>query len=397
MYEKKANGIYCIIIAIIVMVVSIFTLSEITLKDWGRITCDKENISFSEGIVWAEKTFKEGIWRRYDWINLSGLFSRACGVRSLYKNDNVNVGTNGYIFGAYIKTSADYEFEQIESFKEWLDEKEIEFLYVNEPIKYLNDMETLQQFGQLSYGNDNANRLLQRLDKSGISTLDLRECILDEELSSWDLFYRTDHHWTVPAGLWASRHIVKSMGEHGFNIDMTLYEYDKFSYEKYKNAWLGEQGRRVAASYIGFDDYTFIEPKYKTSMNLYKENILKAKGDFGILIDKSRFDTEADPYSAGSWHYGYMPSGISGTKILNNNIDTGKVLYLGDSYDQVVIPFLALGVREVDSYILRNTQVSVRDIVKAGDYDMVIMAYAQLDIGAHDDPDNVNYRMYDLE
>ena len=270
MCEKKVNEIYCIVIAIIVMVVGIFSLSGITFKDWVRTNGDEKNISFSEGFVWTEEAFKESIWRRYDWINLSGLFSRACGVRSMYKNDNVNVGTNGYIFGSYKETSTDYEFEQIESFKKWLDEKQIEFLYVNEPIKYLEDKETLRQFGQLSYGNDNTNKLLTRLEESGISTLDLRECILDEDLSSWELFYRTDHHWTVPAGLWAARHIANSMGEHGFNIDMTLYEDDKFSYRKYKDVWLGEQGRRVAASYIGFDDYTYIEPKYKTSLTLYQ-------------------------------------------------------------------------------------------------------------------------------
>ena len=71
MCEKKVNEIYCIVIAIIVMVVGIFSLSGITFKDWVRTNGDEKNISFSEGFVWTEEAFKESIWRRYDWINLS--------------------------------------------------------------------------------------------------------------------------------------------------------------------------------------------------------------------------------------------------------------------------------------------------------------------------------------
>lgn len=56
-------------------------------------------------------------------------------------------------------------------------------------------------------------------------------------------------------------------------------------------------------------------------------------------------EADADPCSAGSWRYAYLPSGITGTSIINNKVFTGKILYLEDSYDQVVVPFLTLGVQ----------------------------------------------------
>lgn len=64
-----------------------------------------------------------------------------------------------------------------------------------------------------------------------------------------------------------------------------------------------------------------------------------------------------------------------------------------------MLPFLTLGIQDVTFYVLRDLPDggSVRKIVEQGDYDTVIMAYAQFMIGAHDNPTNANYKMFTLE
>lgn len=399
MVKKRIDNLFFIVIFTIMILVTIITVVKTdSFKDGLFEIIDQNNNSASDRISDFEVLYEEQIWKRYDWVNLSGAFSKVCGTRTMYKADNVNVGTNGYIFGPYSKTSTDYEFEQILEFEKYLSNKDIGFIYVNEPVKYINDKETLVQFGQYGYGNQNADKLIQRLNDAGINCLDLRDCVVAEGKDCWDLFYRTDHHWTVPAGLWATKHIVSALNEDmGFEINLESLGNDKFDFQQYDDAWLGEQGRRVAATYIGYDDYTLVEPVGPVKLTLLRNGEIAAQGGFDILLDKSRLDVEADPYAVPSWHYTYLPEGISGSYIINNDIETGRILFLGDSYDQVVVPFLALCVHEVDAYVLRNTDASVRDIVESGDYDAVVMAYAQLNIGAHDNPDNANFRMYDLE
>lgn len=45
----------------------------------------------------------------------------------------------------------------------------------------------------------------------------------------------------------------------------------------------------------------------------------------------------------------------------------------------------------------RSIECSVRDLIESGDYDTVIIAYAQFMIGAHDDETNANYRMFTFD
>ena len=46
--------------------------------------------------------------------------------------------------------------------------------------------------------------------------------------------------------------------------------------------------------------------------------------------------------------------------------------------------------------MLGDFQGSIRDYIEAGNYDTVIVAYAQFIIGAYDDNTNANYRMFTL-
>ena len=72
---------------------------------------------------------------------------------------------------------------------------------------------------------------------------------------------------------------------------------------------------------------------------------------------------------------------------------------MADSYDHVTVPFLSLGVHEVDSMFLRNfdDSFSLRNFILENGYDTVIVAYAQFMVGAHDDETSANYRMFTFE
>ena len=117
-------------------------------------------------------------------------------------------------------------------------------------------------------------------------------------------------------------------------------------------------------------------------------------GTFDAFVNESVYNTENDVYTNPSWHYSY-----NRINCINNNVESGKVLVLCDSYDHVTVPFLSLGVREVDSLILRSYDdtFSLRDYIVSRGYDTVIIAYAQFMIGAHDSETNANYRMFTFE
>lgn len=334
-------------------------------------------------------------------VGLSGSVFKIVGTRSYYnKLYGLNITTDGYSVKKYNYTSTDYEVEQITAFKKYLDTKGISLLYVSEPTKYIDDMYFYEQFGTESYVNRNTDLFLSRISKAGIAYLDLRDNIRKEKLDSMSLFYKTDHHWTVPAARWAASKVAEKLNQNsertGYNIDLSLYSESNFNQVKYEKCWLGEQGRLVSTKYIGLDDYTMMEPRYATNYTVTADdNSIKAEGDFNIFINKSVYESKDNYATTPSWHYSYRA--YNGMTIQNNNIEKGKVLVLGDSFEQPMVPIFSLGIHNIKLVVLRDIQGSIRDYIEKGNYDAVIIAYAPWMIGAHDDSTNANYRMFTLE
>ena len=72
---------------------------------------------------------------------------------------------------------------------------------------------------------------------------------------------------------------------------------------------------------------------------------------------------------------------------------------MGDSYAMVTEPFLSLGVNQIDFLIMRNKDdsFSLRKYILDNQYDTVLICYAQFMIGAHDNPQSDNYRMFTFD
>ena len=91
----------------------------------------------------------------------------------------------------------------------------------------------------------------------------------------------------------------------------------------------------------------------------------------------------------------YMRGGVNKSVIVNHQNQGGKkVLGPGDSYEQVTVPYLALGVSEVRTLVLREYDGSLREYIDSHDIDAVIVAYASFMIGAHDYESSANYAMF---
>ena len=133
-------------------------------------------------------------------IDLNGTMEQVLNLRELYKNSGGVVLENGYVSGIYGVTTTNYELQQIVDLKDFLDEKGIQLLYVNEPTKYFDDAVIERDMGKRTYINANADTLLEGMAEAGVNYIDLREIYTELGYESFDLFYKTDHHWTVRAG-----------------------------------------------------------------------------------------------------------------------------------------------------------------------------------------------------
>lgn len=339
-----------------------------------------------------ELEYVDSFQMKNDLININGALAKIMNLQGYYSDMGMYITDERYIVSMSEQTSTDYEYDEVISFKNYLDGQGIQLLYVNAPTKYTDDMLFSEEFGIESYSNRNADLLLQRIADGGVNTIDLRRAMEDEGLDITDMFYRTDHHWTTRTGLWAARTIAEGLNQYcGYAIDTSIYDEENYSSKVWNDCWLGEQGRKLALSYVGLDDYEEIKPDFQTSF-LFKYGEEYYPGTFDYFINEDIYDTEKDVYDAVSWHYSYF-----WRSVINQDAEYGKILFLGDSYAHVVEPFLALGVKEINVLALREFDGNLREYIAAGDYDTIIICYAQFMIGAHDDPTSANYNMFTFE
>lgn len=169
-----------------------------------------------------------------------------------------------------------------------------------------------------------------------------------------------------------------------------MYDPANYTFERFENCWVGEQGKKLSTAFIGKDDFIHVSPAFPTSFYNFDAG---SSCTFDDITDTSAYIPENMENNIGrtSLHYSY---GLYHLK--NNNADKGKILMLCDSYANVCEPFLALGVSEIVPQILRSTGLSVPSMLELEDYDTVLVCYAQFMIGAHDDEDSANYRMFDF-
>ena len=339
----------------------------------------------------VEESFTSNLWKRTDMIDLTGAMAKALRMQGYYSDQDIFIMNDGTILDSSAKTTTDYEVEQTVALRDFLAEREIPLLYVNEPTKYTDDAFFTDVFARETWSNRNMDKFLSRIREAGVNVIDLRDNIRAEGLNVLDLFYRTDHHWTVPAGLWASRIMAEGLNRYcGYDIDLSLFNPENYEMKEWKSCWLGEQGRKVGKTYVGLDDYTEVKPKFETAYT-FKGIGRLYEGTFDDFIDEWVYDTERDVYESNSWHHSY-----NRVNCINHNAEKGKLLILGDSYEAVTHCFLSLGIHEVDSLIRRDLSedFDLRNYILENGYDAVLIAYAQFMVGGHDDPTSSSYRMF---
>ena len=269
----------------------------------------------------------------------------------------------------------------VQEFKEYLDTQGIPMVFVQLPNKI--SRKDVHVNNVVDFYNSNADRLMEQLRGYGVNTLDLRDSAEQLNLDYRSLFYNTDHHWRSETGLWAAGVIGGELNRSfGFKIDPALFNPDSYTYEPYEKAFLGSLGKKVTLARATPDDFTLVYPNFDVSLTLKIPSInLDATGGFDVIYDHSQLENknlyESNPYGM------YLHSAFTdhGLIQLQNNLsrgDTSKVLILGDSFGDVVIPFLGLQLGHIDFVDLRNYEGSLRDMIAAEGYDMVIISYSSL-------------------
>lgn len=210
-----------------------------------------------------------------------------------------------------------------------------------------------------------------------IKTLDLRQSAA-EELNPENMFFRTDHHWTIETAFWAVDKTVDFIKEQtGLDLDPDSYYTDiaNWKQEQHEKSFLGSQGRRVGELYGGLDDFTLITPNFDTDYHVSGlRDDEEVEGDFAeAVLEDKLLNFEGSVWTN---HYaGYWGQDDAKVVVDNRlNDDGANVLLIKDSYGLPYGAFLSTMVDKLTVIDLRYYDINdLQRYIADSDFDLVII------------------------
>ena len=281
-------------------------------------------------------------------ININGAISRILGQPMI--NDVVKLD-NGYLL-----TTMDYMDNKLlqkyadstAKLRTYLENRGTKLLFAVTPYT-LSKYDPQLPEGVEDYGNDNMDRFLKMLQEAGIDTIDFREEMYEDGIDQYDMMYRTDHHWTTEAGLYAygilKDYIVEKTG---CKVDERISNIQNYTITTYEKWHLGSRGQRTGIYYAGIDDFDLIIPDFETSL----QNV---NGDVGTMQELmiNMEPLESKDYFSRNTYDSVMRGSLGYFTNLNCENDV-RILMINDSMGNVVNPYLAMSFRQID--YVRNTE-----------------------------------------
>ncbi len=322
------------------------------------------------------ETLSLAISFEHAYIELNTMFETAMGKTVFTDASNTVVKLENSYLASITSQNGEVALyaENLLELQAFLEEKDIDLLYVQTPYK-ISAEDTQLVTGLENYANENADAYLAAI-AGEVDYIDLRQEMQDDGVSHYDFFFKTDHHWTPEAAFWAFGTLAETLNSsYGFAIDPSYYDIDNYTVTVYQDWFLGSQGKRVGTWVAGVDDISLITPNFETDFvfEIPASDIYKT-GDFTeTMIDYSNIETK-DYWDLSAYH-AYTGGDYPLNIMINNlNPDGKKVLLVRDSFSCAFAPFLALGCSQLDCIDLRYyKEESLMDYIDQNNYDMVII------------------------
>ena len=234
---------------------------------------------------------------------------------------------------------------------------------------------------------ENYRVFIDKIEKSHIDYLELRNMLNDIEKSGENRYFNSDHHWTPYAAFKATGTICKALNEKfGFIYNKDYVDINYYEVKTYNNWFLGSLGKKTGQffSWNGADDFDVFTPLFQT--DLTSEEPFKNESRSGEFSDTVLHldNMKKDYYSVNT--YSVYNGGNYRLQIISNKLNPNgkKILLIGDSFDCAVVPFLSLQTSQLHICDVRNMKGLVGEKVNIKNYieeirpDYVLVLYADI-------------------
>ncbi len=332
---------------------------------------------YKETFASIEQDFQENVRGKRNMVNVYGLYQKAIDHMII---DNFEYVADDYGIIHMINDKEDESIDhfvgEMEELQQCADKRQIPLVYVQAPNREIvNKGSVIEKFNT----DDNVtSQIVSRLDKKGISTLDLRTQLQNAEESGIrleDLYLHTDLHMQTDAEIWMGNQLAQYLQD---NLSITIankeYLSDMSLYDKKTYPMLGNYGRGVGEYFVGLDEFDIYYPKFDTDLEFCipgKEERSK-QGKFEQAVMNRYEQMPYDDYTYWVTNFGAFTEPYY--KYTNHKQEETKLLIISDSIPYRAFSYLLLTVHEID--ILDSRYFNGTDylsMVLEEDYDAIIV------------------------
>lgn len=331
--RKIIDWILPVSFSVIILVIGIlnFKLFYHQVKD-GKV--DSEAI---------ERTYKSEFHMKDSFADLYGLSLNILNKKIVGNFEYVkdNSGFMHSIASASCSDEAAEQFlEDMIILRDELEQREIPMVYVQIPSRELEGYSDYpsEVFGQTARVIE---RLIKKLDDSGIEILNIGEhCLNDEDsMNVGQFFFKTDIHLTTDAEMWVGKYVADYLNDNtACEINEDIFDVNQ--YKKESHRFRGNLVKESGCFFSKDDVFDVYYPNYETSMVL--DNWLqgiKKEGEFADVLMNGGFRTY--------WVLNYLQWGSPYYKIINNNQDRNNILMIMDSMCMRMVSYLSIDCHKV--------------------------------------------------
>lgn len=312
----------------------------------GRIVASYESANTFKNKI--EEKFYGYIPFKMQLVDLNGLFHKAFLHREMNGIVKLN---NGYL----TSVNRDYDTQvlsdsskNIIAFNDYCKKNGVVFLYAQTAYK-ISKFDPQLPVGVNDVTNQAIDKMIENLKTADVNVLDLRECMHADGINQYDLYYRTDHHWTNEGAFYGYTKMAPMVANFtGTFLDTSLLDFENYNIETYRKWHLGSRGQRTGLLFASPDDYNLISPKFETRIFDSSDNSVQSLKE--ALVRKSVFENKNAAFRY-TYDDAYRNRNINNLTSLDAKTDL-NVLLLSDSFQQGIKQFMLLTYKDfnIDSY-----------------------------------------------
>ena len=338
-----------------------------------------------------EEVMQDEIVGKRHFVEAYGLTQKTLGKKEFNSFEFVK-DNNGFLhYAAFYRDDEKKIFEcalRVKRLQNYVEKYGTKVLFVMTPSKYNRKYSDFEMGLPVNNPTEDVNEMMIYLNRLGVPSINLGEVIPSKDIPYEQAFFKTDHHWTVPAAFEATKVMIDELNDrYGANFDPTgFYLSDKaYTVKKYEGHMLGSMGRDTGIAYSGLEDFTALLPNfdghYKRTYIMDDEETLE--GTYSeTLLDMDVLEPDIDYYEDSQYSL-YLDQVTNLENIENfDNPDGPSVLMIRDSYFGPVIPFMAPMCSKLDAIwaLEKMDDMNVGEYIKkqyeSGErYDYLIVEY----------------------